>query len=110
MILEPIPIAPRGVDPLSCISAGGPMTACAYRASTVASPLERLYRSLAVPERVVSLNVDRLVCPRLPVCDAILHDIIVKRDGSHLTATYSAYLSTAIDADLHRRGVLAGKG
>jgi hypothetical protein len=50
------------------------------------------------------------VCPRLPVCDAILHDIIVKRDGSHLTATYSAYLSTAIDADLHRGGVLAGKG
>jgi hypothetical protein len=109
VIIEPIPITARGVDPLSCISAGGPLTRCAYRASVVASPLERFYRSLAVPERVVSLNVDRLVCPRLPICDPILHDIIVKRDGSHLTATYSTYLSAAIDADLRRRGALAGR-
>jgi peptidoglycan/LPS O-acetylase OafA/YrhL len=110
VIIEPIPVAPHSFDPISCLSAGGPTSKCEYRAGTAATPLERFYRSLEVPGRVVSLDLDRLVCPRLPICDAVLHERIVKRDGSHLTGSYAAYLSTAIDADLRRRGVLVPRG
>jgi hypothetical protein len=74
------------------------------------TPLERFYRTLEVPGRVVSLDLDRLVCPRLPICDPILHEMIVKRDGSHLTGSYARYLSTVIAADLHRQGVLVPRG
>jgi hypothetical protein len=110
VIIEPIPITARLFDPISCLSEGGPTAKCEYRASAVATPLERFYRTLEVPGRVVSLDLDRLVCPRLPICDPILHEMIVKRDGSHLTGSYAAYLSTAIDADLHRRGILVPQG
>lgn len=109
VIIEPIPIAADLFDPISCLSAGGPTTECEYRAAAVATPLERFYRSLEVPGRVVSLDLDRLVCPRLPSCDPILREMIVKRDGSHLTGSYARYLSTAIDAEFHRQGVLVAR-
>jgi hypothetical protein len=37
-------------------------------------------------------------CPRWPICDAVVHNIIVKRDAVHLTATYAESTWMKVDA------------
>jgi peptidoglycan/LPS O-acetylase OafA/YrhL len=106
VILEPIPIAPIQFNPLSCISNGGPLSQCAYRAGPSPTPLERFYRSVADGKVVVSLDADRLVCPRLPICDPVLDGMIVKRDGPHLTATFARSLAPELTALLISKAVL----
>jgi peptidoglycan/LPS O-acetylase OafA/YrhL len=97
VILEPTPEA-FGTDPLSCVSLGRAGATCAYQASAEPTPLTRYYRSAARRPDITSLDLDRLVCPRFPTCDAIVGDIIVKRDPYHLTATFSRSLAPQIGA------------
>jgi hypothetical protein len=54
----------------------------------------------------VTVNLDKLVCPRLPVCDAVIGNIIVRRDASHLTATFARALAPQLEALLHAQHVL----
>jgi hypothetical protein len=104
VVLEPIPLAPS--DPISCISAGGPLSECAYRAAPSPTALERFYRLSANGKSLFSVDADQLVCPRLPTCDAVVGGMIVKRDVSHLTATYAASLAPGLTALLARDHVL----
>jgi peptidoglycan/LPS O-acetylase OafA/YrhL len=98
VILEPTPDAPSDADPLSCLSIGGPSTDCAYRANREPTPLERFYREQDSRAGVTTLDLDRLVCPRWPTCDAVVDDIIVKRDPNHITATYARALVEQLSA------------
>jgi hypothetical protein len=61
---------------------------------------------LAAPPSIWSIDLDRLVCPRLPHCDPVVGNVIVKRDWSHLTGTYSSTLADPIFAILHRQHIL----
>ena len=108
VILEPIPMAPLSYDPLSCISSGGQLSRCDYRAGTSPTPLERFYRSAANGTSVISIDADRLACPDLPVCHAVVNGLIVKRDPSHLTATYARSVAPQLNALLQKGGVFAG--
>ena len=47
------------------------------------------------------------MCPNLPTCDAVVKNVIVKRDGGHLTATFAQSLATEIDDLLRTKGVFA---
>lgn len=104
VVIEPLPIAP--INPIRCLSTGVAPNDCAYRSPTGASPTERAYRRLAAEGQIVAIDADRMACPRLPRCDAVIDSIIVKRDESHLTATYAASLAPALRAALARAGVL----
>jgi len=108
VILEPIPIAPPGFDPLSCISEHA-AAKCTYFAGATPTPLELFYRSLANGKSVFSVNVDRIVCPRYPACDAVVDGAIVKRDPSHLTGTFAAAVAGKIDAAFTSDGILAAR-
>jgi peptidoglycan/LPS O-acetylase OafA/YrhL len=107
VVIEPIPVALH--QPLDCLSAGKSSDQCSYVTSTAPTPEERSDRAQVEPGRIWSLNIDRLVCPRLPRCDAVVNGIIVKRELTHLTGSYSRYLAPALDALLHREGVLPPK-
>ena len=110
VILEPIPLVPladKKVDPIPCLSAGGPESKCVYQANPVPTPLERYFRYAAKHDPgVVSLNLDRLVCPRFPTCDPVIGNTIVRRDQSHLTVTFARTLADPIDAMLRKAGVI----
>ena len=94
---------------LSCLSVGDSPDNCGYEANSDTTPLETYYREVAASEHAVeSLDIDRLVCPRLPTCDPIVRDIIVKRDVTHLTATFALSLAEPIDGLLDDIGVLRG--
>jgi hypothetical protein len=68
------------------------------------------FRALAKQPGVWSLDLDRLVCPRYPRCDPVVNDIIVRRDHTHITATYAAALASALDDRLRAEGILTGSG
>jgi hypothetical protein len=106
VVIEPIGLAPFLFDPLDCLSNGGPPAKCEYRMQALPTPQEVLYRHLADQRRAWSLNLDRLVCPRDPICDPIIRGLIVKRDGGHLTIKFARSLAPLIAAELRRIGVL----
>ncbi len=105
VILEPTPIpADASFDPLNCVSTGS--TDCRFSVSTGATPAVLSFRALARQPGTWSLDLDRLACPRLPTCDPVVNDIIVRRDHTHLTGTYALAMADALDGLLHRQGIL----
>jgi hypothetical protein len=109
VIVEPQPRAPKGVNTLDCLSKAAVVEVCRYLATTQPSTLEKLYRKLdGQYDDVWSLDIDRLVCPYLPICDPIVNGHIVTIDGEHLTATFSATLERPIADFLQRNGIMRG--
>jgi SGNH domain-containing protein len=107
VLLEPLPRPMNGVNPLGCLSKGRVAEECRYVTNPEPTSLELHYRNIARTESdVVALNIDRLVCPHLPICDPIVNGTIVKWDAGHLTKTFAASIGPAIAAALRRDGVL----
>ena len=71
-------------DPVSCLSQGLAPSNCAFQATGASDPpwSASTSRSEARAD-TISLNLDRLVCPRLPVCDAVIGNIT--SDATHPT-------------------------
>ena len=44
------------------------------------------------------------------MCDPVINDIIVRRDHTHITATFAEALSNAVEAKLRADGILSGNG
>lgn len=105
VIIEPTP-GTYPFDPISCLSSGQSPSNCGRRIDAMPSPLELYYRSLSRSGNIRSLDLDRVVCPRLPVCDAVVRGVIVRRDANgHLTATFARSVALAIDQKLATSGV-----
>jgi peptidoglycan/LPS O-acetylase OafA/YrhL len=100
LIIEPVPDAPPGTNPLSCLSRGRAPARCAFEAPQQPTPLEQFYRTEARQPGVSSLDLDRTVCPRWPTCDAVVGDIIARRDATHLTATFARSLAPQVGAQI----------
>ncbi len=100
VIIEPIPQAPKDHDPLACISGARFVEQCRFVATQRPSAIEAHYRELARrdPRHVWSLDVDRLACPYLPICDELIGGRIVWADVSHLTLAYAATLAPSFRA------------
>jgi hypothetical protein len=105
VIFEPLPLAPAAFNPLTCLSEKKFLDDCRYVASPT-TPLERFYRTLANGSDVFTLDLDRLVCPYLPICDPLVHGVVVKRDPQHITAAYSQTLAAPIGAILVADGII----
>jgi len=105
VIIEPTP-STYPLNPLSCLSTGRPPSHCVYKVDATPSPLELYYRTLSRNGDIRSLDVDRVVCPRLPVCDAGVGGVITRRDANgHLTASFARSVAGAIDQRLNASGV-----
>ena len=103
IIIEPIPDTPDAkTNPLTCLSTGTAPETCSFPANQQPWELERFYRQQAQRPDVASIDADRLVCPRWPTCDAVVGQIIVKRDANHLTATYARSLAEPMAAQLQK--------
>jgi hypothetical protein len=53
------------------------------------------------------VDLDRLVCPYLPICDPILGGTVVQFDGSHLTNKFSTALAPDLAKYLTDNGIVA---
>jgi peptidoglycan/LPS O-acetylase OafA/YrhL len=99
VIIEPIPQAPQGYDPLACLSTARYLDECRFVVSRSPSPTELYYRRLArSSDHVWDLDLDRLACPYLPICDPMVRGKIVWYDLSHLSIGYARTLAEPIRA------------
>ena len=105
LLIEPIPIAPT--DPVECLSKAKVLEQCAYATSAAPDLVELLYRRFAKQEAgVVSVDLDKVVCPFFPICDPVVNDQIVKSDRTHVTDSFAKSIAPTIDAYLQEIGVL----
>ncbi|HTK16974.1 MAG TPA: acyltransferase family protein, partial [Acidimicrobiia bacterium] len=109
VIIEPIPQGPQGYDPLGCLSTARFLDQCRFVVNPLPSPLELHYRSLArSTDHLFDLDLDRLACPYLPICDPMVRGKIVWYDLSHLSIAYSRTLAQPIRALLTADGIGSG--
>jgi peptidoglycan/LPS O-acetylase OafA/YrhL len=109
VIIEPIPQAPKDFDPLGCLSTARFLDQCRFVASARPSPTELHYRALARSSKhVFDLDIDRLACPYLPICDPMVDGKIVWRDLSHLSIAYTRTLADPIRELLTADGIGSG--
>jgi peptidoglycan/LPS O-acetylase OafA/YrhL len=105
VLVEPIPWAP--IDPVACLSKARVLQACRYTSPVKPDRLERFYRQLARQDSgVYAADIDRLVCPFLPICDPIVNDQIVKQDGTHLAVKFAESIAPALNTYLKQLGAL----
>jgi peptidoglycan/LPS O-acetylase OafA/YrhL len=107
VLIEDVPIATAS-DPFKCLSGAKVLEECRYLADPNPTPAEIVYREAATadPRHVFSANLDRLVCPFLPICDPVIGGHIVKFDPQHLTVDFSEYIAPQVESYLTRLGAL----
>jgi peptidoglycan/LPS O-acetylase OafA/YrhL len=83
IVIEPTPFAP--FNPLECLSATGDVGECAWRDARPSDSIDTAVRSLAAPgSGVASVDLDDVVCPRLPTCLPFLDDEFSYTDDNHV--------------------------
>ncbi len=103
--LEPIPVV--GADQLLCLTKATFVEECRQIARATPDPLEQAYRALdARDPDIWSVDIDRLVCPYLPICDPIVGGRVVRRDGTHLSVTFAESIAPKLEEYLRDVRVL----
>ncbi|MEO6469976.1 MAG: acyltransferase family protein [Acidimicrobiia bacterium] len=111
VMIEPTPFSPKKPSPNVCLSTAKTVDECRFVASPGPMGVERMYREVADEgDDVWALDLDRLVCPYLPICDPVIDGAIVRVDQGHITATYSRKISRTIEQSLEANTILAPKG
>ncbi len=107
LILEPIPVLPKGQDMTTCLAEATTTDECRFVTATAPSDVERIYRRLADEiDGVSTADLDRMVCPYLPICDPLAGRVVVFRDDIHLTRTFAASLAEPFGRCLTESGLL----
>jgi peptidoglycan/LPS O-acetylase OafA/YrhL len=107
VLLEPIPYKSQ-FNPLECLSEAEVVDECRYVARGGPTTMEEVYRRLdAQADHVWSADLDKLVCPFLPICDPIVNHEVVKLDSTHLTPPFARTLAPALTEYLVRNGIIA---
>jgi hypothetical protein len=93
---------------VNCLSTGSDQ--CRFEVDPRPTGFEQYTVTAAKQPDIWSLDLDRLACPRFPVCDPVVNGIIVRRDHTHLTATYARAIADSFASLLHDQGILPGSG
>ena len=107
VIIEPVPVAPVDFDPAACMARADVIEECRYLAQDGPTAQEVVFRKLAAAdEGVWSVDLDRAVCPYLPICDPVVNGAMVKLDEDHIGLAFGATLGAVLDSYLVDSGVL----
>ena len=87
VLIEPLPAALPVQNPLDCLSEEKGVDRCVYQATVEPTELEQAFRACAAADDgIFSVNLDSVVCPAFPRCDAVVDGVVTKWDESHITA------------------------
>ena len=101
------PRARRDSTRSRAISRAKYLETCRFLAETAPSPIESHFRQLdRADTHVWALDIDKLACPYLPICDPVEGGKIVWLDVSHLSLEYARTLIDPLQAYLHRNGIV----
>jgi len=106
-VLEPTPRGPRDPNPLNCLGIATYQEECQFSSSAGPFWLEQDLRALDVlHENMWSIDLDRMICPALPSCDAVIDGVVVHLDDAHLTRRFALTLAQPIGDELRVVGAL----
>ena len=108
MIFDPVPTAPPGTNPFTCLTKSKFLEDCRFVANLSPTPLDLVYGRLADNKDIYVANVDKLLCPYMPICDPVINGIIVRRDPEHITPAFSVSLVPALTTLLQGDGLIPG--
>lgn len=107
VMIDPLPKAAPLLDPLECLSRALYVEQCRFVAPAGRSWMEELYREAAAIEpRASVLDLDRLACPTLPICEAMVDGRAVWWDGQHIARDFAATWADDLHRELAAIGVL----
>jgi peptidoglycan/LPS O-acetylase OafA/YrhL len=109
VMLEPVPLSSDKDDPLACLSEARFLEECRFVSRMAPTGVETTYREIASeqPDAVISVDLDREVCPYLPICDPIVNHLIVRWDPQHLTARFATTLEVPFEAILDAKHLIS---
>jgi len=112
ILVEPVPDSAK-FNSRDCL-AGAKSIAdaldCTFHASTEPTPIESLFRSIDKKYGdVLDLDMDLLICPRLPICDPLVNSRFVWVDHHHLTNEYLDEIYPSLEKLLMASGMFPGK-
>jgi len=94
-------------DPYKCVQKSKVDEECCYRSDPSPTQTDILDRDVAASnDKIFSLDLDRQVCPLLPICDPVVNGEIVKMNPSHLRAAFAATVAPYVDTYLKSVGLL----
>jgi hypothetical protein len=109
VLVEPIPVSRESDNPEKCLSKAKYLEECRFVSHVGPTPEEQTYRRLAADDPgVVSVDLDRQVCPYLPICDPVVNGMLVRHDDNHMTGHFALSLFAYFERVLVANGVLAG--
>jgi peptidoglycan/LPS O-acetylase OafA/YrhL len=107
VVVEPIPQGDPTDPQVVCLSTARFVEECRHVASTEPLAEELVFRDAdRVDDELWTLDLDRRVCPFLPICDPVLEGRVVRYDAWHLTADFAATLADPIERFLLDNDVL----
>ena len=108
LVIESVPFPTEAsFNPLDCMARSQWVESCRFVAPAEPNWVERLERDLArSSDQLFTADLDRLVCPFLPICDPIVGGTVVFWNGQHLSEGYSRSLAPEIGTYLEDQGLL----
>jgi peptidoglycan/LPS O-acetylase OafA/YrhL len=107
VLIEQVPASTPQGNPEKCLSRARYLEECRFVSHVGPTPEEQIYRDLAAKDPgVVSVDLDRQVCPYLPICDPVEHGVVVWHDDNHLTASFVKTLLPYFEQVLIANGIL----
>ena len=107
VLVEPMPVARTGDDPLACLSEAKYLEECRFVVPERRGFEETELRTLAQRDHGVwSLDLDRLICPFLPICDPVVGGRVPWLDDNHITLTFGRTLRPAVERFFLDNGII----
>jgi peptidoglycan/LPS O-acetylase OafA/YrhL len=105
LIIDPVPVSTQKDDPLRCLERSKVLEACRFVAASHTT-LDNLFQSNVDNKRVYVANIDKLLCPYLPICDPVINGVVVRWDSGHITPMFSLSLAAPMTTFLENLGLL----
>lgn len=107
VIIKSMPTPAEEQRPLACLAKADVVERCRFVAPERKSWLDDVQQDLAErSDSVTFVDWDRMVCPFLPICDAMIGGVPVFWNTEHITERYSRTLGPPIAEQLRELGLL----
>ncbi|MEZ5179090.1 MAG: acyltransferase family protein [Acidimicrobiales bacterium] len=106
-LIEPAPVSSPADDQLQCLSEATYAEECRFSAPRTPTAVEQVYRRIAEAGTpgFWSIDVDRILCPLLPICDPVIGGLVVRWDPAHITTRFARTLEPDFDRLFRAEGI-----
>jgi peptidoglycan/LPS O-acetylase OafA/YrhL len=106
IVVEPVPSLK--VNQRDCLSRATYVEQCAGTAAGKLASEKALEARAASRHDVTVVDLDRVLCPRLPTCAAVVNGLVVRKDLDHMSVPFAQAITDVLDSRLTTAGAFTG--